>query len=184
MTQQPPSNPYQQPRKSHVLRTVLLSVLVGAVAVIGVFAGCATFFAATPDDNGHVQVSATDDGGTRAHPQKEAAKKPAVKPTHDPAKFGWWYDAKKDVTVSGIANDSEIDTRYVVFSVTNQSDKTLDYDVNFAYYNAQGVRVGEDTAYVTSVAPGEKVAGGSDDTYVDPPSTTSVKVLSANATES
>jgi hypothetical protein len=182
MTQQPSA-----PRKSHTLRTVLLSVLVGVFAVVGVFAGCSTFFAATTgsDDPGHTQVAATDDGGTRAHPQKPATKrKPAAKPTHDPTKFGWWYDAKKDVAVSGIATDSEIDTRYVVFNVTNQSDKTLDYDVNFAYYNADGVRVGEDTAYVTSVAPGEKVAGGSDDTFVDPASVTSVKVLSANATES
>jgi hypothetical protein len=179
----PPPKP---PRKSHTLRTVLLSVLVGVVAVLGVFAGCSTFFAATggPDETGHTQVSSTDDGGTRAHPQKPAAKKPAAKPTHDPTKFGWWYDAKKDVAVSGIATDSEIDTRYVVFNVTNQSDKTLDYDVNFAYYNANGVRVGEDTAYVTSVAPGEKVAGGSDDTYVDPPSVTSVKVLSVDAEQS
>jgi hypothetical protein len=154
-----------------------------------VFAGCSTFFAftGTGDDPSHTQVSSTDDGGSRGRAAAKGKYHPPsakAKPTHDPAKFGWWYDAKKDVTVSGIANDSEIDTRYVVFSVTNQSDKTLDYDVNFAYYNAQGVRVGEDTAYVTSVAPGEKVAGGSDDTYVDPPSTTSVKVLSANATES
>jgi hypothetical protein len=171
--------------KSHVLRTVLLSVLVGVFAVIGVFAGCSTFFAATggPDETGHTQVSSTDDGGTRAHPKGEAAKKPAAKPTHDPTKYGWWYDAKKDVTVSGIASADEY-SRYVVFSITNQSDKTLDYDVNFAYYNAQGVRVGEDTAYVDSVAPGEKVNGGGDDTYVDPPSVTSVKVLSANAVQS
>lgn len=180
--QPPQGQPYyiypQPPKKDHTLRTVLIAVGAALFVLVAGIAGCTALVATgTPDDTGHTQVAPTDNGGTRTHPKKEAAK-----PTHDPAKFGWWYDAKKDVTLSGIAN-SDFDSRYVAYTVKNQSDKTLDYDITFAEYNAQGVRVDTTEAYTDTVAPGETAQGTEYDTDVDPGVTT-VKVLTANASQS
>lgn len=181
--QPPQGQPYyvypQPPKKDHTLRTVLIAVGAALFVLVAGIAGCTALVATgTPDDTGHTQVAPTDNGGAPTHPKKEAAKKP----THDPAKYGWWYDAKKDVTVSGIASADEY-SRYVVFSVTNQSDKTLDYDINLAYYNDEGVRIDTDTAYVDTVAPGEKVNGTEYDTFVDPGAKT-VKILTVGAAQS
>jgi len=156
---------------------VLITLAAVFVVLFGGITSCTVLvLGGGGDDSGHKQVSSSE--GNPGH----AGKKPVAKKSHDPTKYGYWYDAKKDVSVDGIAGSS-FDSRYVAFSVTNQSDTRLDYDVTFAYYNAQGERIGEDWAYIDSVKPGEKVRSTEYDTMVDP-GAKSVKVMSADATPS
>lgn len=196
MSQQPPTPPptpppgfypyppQQPPRKKHTARTVLITLSAVFVVLVGGITGCTVLVmgGGNGNDTGHTQVQASDDGGTRGRAAEKAKKGQAAKPTHDSTKYGYWYDAKKDVAVDGLAAGS-FDDQYVAFSITNQSDTKLDYTVTFGYYNAQGERIGEDYAYVDSVNPGEKVRATEYDTMVEP-GTKTAKVLSADATAS
>ncbi|BCJ37170.1 hypothetical protein Athai_46730 [Actinocatenispora thailandica] len=188
MNQQPPSGPPpnggqpyyvyppQPPPKKHTARTVIITLSAVFVVLVGGIASCtALVVGGSGDDSGHTQVSGN--GGTRADGSGKA-QKPAAKKSHDPTKYGYWYDAKKDVAVDGVATGSF--DQYVAFSVKNQSDTTLDYDVTFGEYNAQGERIGETYAVTESVQPGETVRGSDTDTMVDP-GTKAVKVVAADA---
>jgi hypothetical protein len=183
----PPGQPYyvypQPPKKSHALRNVLIAVGTFLVLVVGGVVGCTALVAtSTPDDSGHSQVQPDNGGAPQA--KGKVAKKPAAKPTHDPHKFGWWYDAKKDVAVNGIANADS--GRHVTYTVTNQSDKTLDYDITFGLYDASGTRVGEAYGMPMSVGPGEHlVVTDPTEGYVDDaPGATTAKVLTVDAEQS
>jgi len=169
----------QPPQKKHTTRTVLITLAAVFVVLFGGITSCTVLvLGGGGDDSGHKQVSSSE--GNPGH----AGKKPAAKQTHDPTKFGWWYDAKKDVAVTGIANSAS--GRHVTYKVTNQSDKTLDYDITFGLYDSSGTRVGETYGMPMNVAPGESV-NVTDPTegYIDgAPGAVKAKVLSVDAEES
>jgi len=152
------------------MRKQLLAIgSISALALGGLgLTACDTQPSVNPDQRPEVHV--TESGA----PAKKQAAKP--KPTHDPHKYGWWYNANGDVTLQGIATDSELGSKYVVYRITNHSDTMLDYDITFGEYDAQGVRIGEEYGMNDSVAPGETVQPSSDDTMLDD-GTVTVKVI-------
>jgi hypothetical protein len=186
----PPGQPYyvyqEPPKKKHTVRTVVITLTAVFVVVVGGISGCAALVlggSSGSDDPGHSQV-APDDGGSAPKDGHAAKKKPAAKATHDPRKFGWWYDAKKDVAVNGIANSDS--GRHVTYTVTNQSNKTLDYDITFGLYDSNGTRVGETYGMPMNVAPGEHlVVTDPTEGYIDSaPGAATAKVLSVDAEQS
>jgi hypothetical protein len=157
------------------MRKQLLAIgSISALALGGLgLTACDTQPSVDPDQRPEVHV--TDHKAPTKSPEQKfnPAKK---KPTHDPHKYGWWYDANKDVTLQGIATDSDLGSKYVVYRITNHSDTMLDYDITFGEYDAQGVRIGEEYGMNDSVAPGETVQSSSDDTMLDD-GTVTVKVI-------
>jgi hypothetical protein len=195
MSQQPPTPPptpppgfypyppQQPPKKKHTARTVLITLSAVFVVLVGAIAGCsALFISGASNDSGHTQINSSDDGGTRGRAARKA-QKPATKQTHDPTKYGWWYDSKKDVAVDGIATDDV--GHHVTYTVHNQSNKMLDYDITFALYDANGTRVGEAYGMPTNVAPGETVKV-TDDTegYFDQSNVVKATLLTVDSEQS
>lgn len=152
---------------------ILTGAVVGILAVLGI--GAAAWMAFSGDDETSViagespAILANADNGDQSSAAEsdaqqefeavnaaingeESASSESVEPAADGADAG----ADASPALAGINSCTRIDDQTLAIDMTNVSDETASYLMTVIYTDDAGVRVGDDTAYISSLRPDER----------------------------
>lgn len=151
--QQPPQWGGQQPKKSSAGKVVGLSCLgvVGLLVVVGAIGAVAS----GGDDDGDrasSKPSAVSESAEEAAPEDEV--EPAEKPEEEPVPAKG-VDPDEDVKITKCEVDPTLQWPSASLDVTNRSSKSSNYIISVEFVDKDGTRLGEGTAALNNLAPGQ-----------------------------
>ncbi|MEZ5375807.1 MAG: FxLYD domain-containing protein [Acidimicrobiales bacterium] len=129
----------------------VLTAVVGAVAVLGLIAGVYTL---TASDDGSSSVIAGEAAATTTTSSLlDAAEETGAA---DPALGVVQPASSTQADLSDIESCTRLDASTLQIDMRNTTDRTASYLLTVAYLDADGVRVGDDNVYVSSLRAGER----------------------------